>query len=213
MVIGKAGVEALVAPGLEFHPLEEQQASSVRMVQLLQEFRTVLQTDGMADMDEYGDMLKWALPGRDGWCRYFHVYHPGYCSWDDRFYGTVHTHGGTIQGTILAGAMDHFTYDATRDPDGDRSYDGDRYTLVKHTAHQPAGTRYRLPAHVPHWLEPKTLTITYFEEEDNGAMGELVNRDTKETDTFLWEQADADRLMPDLLALIDERSERLQLAA
>lgn len=214
MVIGRVRLDASVEQtGLEYHPLREQETAPERLVGLLQEFRAILQTDGMASMDEYGDMLKWALPGRDGMCRYFHAFHPGFCSWGDAFYGTIHTHGGKIRGTVLAGAMDHCTYDATPDPDGDRSYGGKTYRLTKHTRHQIAGTSYALAANVPHWLVPKELTVTYFEEEDNEEMGDLVNPATELTDDHAWTQDDADDLLPGLMGLIDERLERLLVSA
>ncbi len=194
---------------LEYHPLREQPTAPQRRAELLQEFRQLLEQDGMASMDEYGDMLKWGLPSRDGWCRYFHAYHPNFCTWSDQFFGTVHTHGGTIRGTILLGAMDHSTYEATPDPSGDRSHGGQRYTLAKHTTPQVAGTSYELAANVPHWLRPTDITLTYFEEEDNEAMGELVNRDTEETDQFRFEQKDADAMAPELLRRIDAALKQL----
>ncbi len=190
-------------PMLEFHSLQETQATPQRVAQLLQEFRAILARDGMASMDEYGDMLKWALPSKDGFCRYFHVFHPGYCSFSDAYYGTIHYHGGEIRGTVLMGAMEHYTYDAHLDEDGDRFLEGQAYTLHRHTSTQGTGTQYRLPAMVPHWLKPLELTVTYFEEEDNGAMGDLVNPASETTDEFLWEQEDADALLPELLARID----------
>lgn len=196
---------------LQFHPLQERQAAPERMRDLLLEFRALLERDGMADMDEYGDMLKWALPSRDGWCRYFHVFHPGYCSFSDAFYGTIHTHGGTIRGTVLVGAMDHFTYDSAPDADGDRFHQSQAYRLTRHASHQPAGTAYELPAHVPHWLAPTELTVTYFEEEDNAEMGELVNPASDATDEFLWEQEDADALLPSLLGALDRALESDEL--
>lgn len=190
---------------LASHRLQEHPAPPSRMAQLLQDFRTLLREQGMASMDEYGDMLKWALPSRDGMCRYFHVFDPGFCSFSDAFRATIHYHGGQIRGTVLLGRMEHFTYEAQKDPDGDRFLHGDAYRLTKHTRDQPAGTSYILPAMVPHWLRPSELTLTYFEEEDNGVMGDLLEPATGETDDHVWEQADAEALVPELLARIDAR--------
>lgn len=184
-----------------------------RQVELLQEFRGILQRDGMADMDEYGDMLKWALPSRDGWCRYFHAYHESFCSWDDRFYGTIHDHGGTIHGTILVGGLNHGIYRATPNADGTHQHKGQRYDLERHESHQTAGTQYALARRVPHWPKPKGWTVTYFEEEDNGAMGDLVHMDTKETDTFTWEQEDADGRLDELMHAVQQHLRSLTVTA
>ncbi len=188
---------------LEFHSLQEKDAPPARIFELLQEFKAVLQDQGMASMDEYGDMLKWALPGKDGMCRYFHVFHPGYCSFSDQFFGTIHYHGGEIRGTVLLGHMEHYTYEAELDVEGDRFLADQAYTLTKHTSQQGVGTSYVLPALVPHWLKPTELTLTYFEEEDNGEMGDLVNPASDATDEFLMEQEDAEALLPELVAKID----------
>ncbi len=199
---------------LRFVPLAEHTASPAHQAALLRQFRAVLASEGMASMDEYGDMLKWALPGQaDGWCRYFHVFHPGWCSFSDAFYGTIHDHGGEIRGTVLAGAMEHYTYEPEPDPEGDRFYQGAPYRLTKHTNLQSAATAYSLQPRVPHWLKPLELTITYFEEEDNGVMGDLLNPTSTEPDTHLWEQDDAEQLLPELHALIDARLSALELAA
>lgn len=196
---------------LEFHPLHASQAAPERVVELLQQFRALLATDGMADMDEYGDMLKWALPSQDGWCRYFHAYHESFCSWDDRFYGTIHDHGGIIRGTILLGGLHHQTYAPTPNPEGTHQHKGTRYDLKRHVTHQEQGTQYELAPRVPHWPKPIVWTVTYFEEEDNGEMGDLVHMDTKETDTFTWEQEDANRRLPELLAAIDAQLDAPQV--
>ncbi len=198
---------------LEFHELQETQAPPARLVELLQAFKEVLAADGMASMDEYGDMLKWALPGKDGICRYFHVFHPDYCSFSDQFFGTIHYHGGWIRGTVLLGHMEHYTYEARKAPDGDRFLAGEAYHLTKHTRQQGAGTAYALPAMVPHWLKPTELTLTYFEEEDNERMGDLVNPASTTTDEHVWEQEHADALLPTLLAMIDERIAALTIVA
>ena len=59
---------------------------------------------------------------------------------------------------------------------------------------------------VPHWLKPTRLTLTSFEEEDNGEMGDLVNPgDGVGIDEHRWTQAQADALLPVLLAMIDEK--------
>ncbi len=196
---------------LEFHPLQEHQATPARLTELLLEAKAVLLDRGMASMDEYGDMLKWGLPKRDGMCRYIHVYHPGYCSFSDAFYGTIHFHGGEIRGTVLAGEMEHYTYRAVADAGGTRFFAGASYSLTKFTHVQGAGKAYSLPARVPHWLKPTQLTMTYFEEEDNDVMGDLVNPDGTETDDFAWEQEDADALLPELLALIEQELARLSV--
>lgn len=193
-----------VAPTmLRFSSPEEHSVPIERHQALLSEFREVLLDRGMASMDEYGDMLKWGLPGRDGMCRYFHVYHPGYCSFSDAFRGTIHYHGGEIRGTILLGVMEHDTYEATASVDGDRWLAGTRYSLRRHAVVQRAGTAYRLPAFVPHWLRPLDLTVTYFEEEDNDVMGDLLEPEGEETDEHFWTQADAEALLPGLVASID----------
>jgi hypothetical protein len=167
----------------------------------------------MADMEEYGDMLKWGLPRKNGKCRSLHVYHPDWCSFSDAFRGTIHYHGGNIHGNILLGGMEHYTYRAEKDPNGDRFYNGDSYRLTRFTHTQMAGTSYTLPAMVPHWLKPLQLTLTYFEEDDNGEMGDLVNPATQKIDDHQWTQADADALLPILLQQIDARLARLLLVA
>src|SRR5438067_3145105 len=171
---------------LEFHPLKQHQASPARLATLLQEAKAVLQERGMASMDEYGDMLQWGLPRADGAWRKFHVFHPDWCSFDDRYFGTIHYHAGWIRGTILAGRLEHHTYRAEKRADGDRYYEGEAYHLTKHTDLHAAGTVYELPAMVPHWMTPRALTLTYFEEEDNGALGDLVNPASEETDDHRW---------------------------
>lgn len=198
---------------LEFHPIQEHEASPARLSELLETAKAVLQEQGMASMDEYGDMLKWPLPRRDGAWRNIHVFHPDWCSFSDEYWGTIHFHAGWIQGTVLAGQMEHYTYDATEDPDGDRFYDGQAYTLTRHTHQHEAGTVYELPARVPHWLKPTELTLTYFEEEDTAAVSDLVNPASEETDEHRWTQEQADALLPELISLIDERLDRLAVLA
>lgn len=198
---------------LAFHPLLERQANPARMAQLLLEAKAVLRDRGMASMEEYGDMLKWGLPRKDGKCRSMHVYHPDWCSFSDSFRGTIHYHGGAIQGTLLLGQFEHSIYEARRDPDGDRFHQGKPYKLTKHTRIQSAGTTYSLPAMVPHWLKPTMLTLTSFEEEDNGAMGDLVNPASPEIDDHKWTQEQADALLPVLLAAIDAKLATLALVA
>ena len=198
---------------LAFHPLKHEQASPAKLVRLLQEFKAVLQERGMASMDEYGDMLQWGLRRQDGAWRKFHAFHPGWCSFDDRFWGTIHYHAGWIRGTVLAGNLEHSIYQAERDPAGDRFYQGEPYRLTKHTRQQPAGTVYELPAMVPHWIKPTALTLTCFEEEDNGQLGDLINPASEETDEHQWTQQQAEALLPDILALIDARLASLSLAA
>lgn len=193
-------------PRLAFHPLREHQAAPERMAELLREAKAVLLDRGMADMEEYGDMLKWGLPRRDGKVRSMHVYHPDWCSWSDRFRGTIHYHGGAIRGTILLGEFDHGIYEPRPDPAGDRFHNGQPYTLTRHNRLQAAGTTYDLPAMVPHWPRPTTLTLTSFEEEDNDVMGDLVNPGPDVgIDDHRWTQAQADALLPVLLAMIDDR--------
>ncbi len=199
---------------LRFEPLVEQQAPGAQVAELLQRFRDVLGREGMASMDEYGDMLKWALPSQgDGWCRYFHVFDPGFCSFSDAFRGTVHYHGGEIRGTVLLGEMQHDIYEAVPDANGDRFLGDQPYSLTRHSRIQPEGTAYRLPAMVPHWVRPRALTLTYFEEQDNDVMGDLLNPASDETDEHVWEQPDADALVPRLSALIDERLAALTVPA
>jgi hypothetical protein len=194
------------APPLAFHPLREHQASPARMRDLLLECKAVLLDRGMADMEEYGDMLKWGLPRRDGKVRSMHVYHPDWCSWSDKFRGTIHYHGGAIRGTILLGEFDHGIYESRPDPDGDRFHNGQPYTLTRHSRLQAAGTTYDLPAMVPHWPRPTTLTMTSFEEEDNALMGDLVNPGPDVgLDDHTWTQEQADALLPVLLAMIEEK--------
>ncbi|MEK6975553.1 MAG: hypothetical protein AABY18_04330 [Candidatus Thermoplasmatota archaeon] len=199
---------------MAFHPLREHRIDPARMVELLRECKAVLLDRGMADMEEYGDMLKWGLPRRDGKVRSMHVYHPDWCSWSDRFRGTIHYHGGAIRGTILLGEFDHGIYEATLDPAGDRFHLGQRYKLTRHARIQSAGTSYELPAMVPHWPRPTTLTMTSFEEEDNGEMGDLVNPDDEiGIDEHRWTQEQADALLPELLALIDAKLAALTVLA
>ena len=198
---------------LAFAFWREEQASAQRMAALLEECKAVLLDRGMADMEEYGDMLKWGLPRRDGKVRSMHVYHPDWCSFSDRFRGTIHYHGGAIQGTLLLGQFEHHIYEARRDPAGDRFHLGEAYTLTRHTRLQSAGTTYALPAMVPHWLRPTQLTMTSFEEEDNGEMGDLVNpADEVPIDEHRWSQAQADALLPVLLDMIDDRLAALRPA-
>jgi hypothetical protein len=195
-------------------PLLEHQAAPERLVELLFESKAVLLDRGMASMEEYGDMLKWGLPRRDGKMRSMHVYHPDWCSFSDRFRGTIHYHGGAIRGTLLLGRFEHSIYEAKRDPHGDRFHDGEAYTLTRHTRLQGAGTTYSLPAMVPHWLRPTQLTLTSFEEEDNGEMGDLVNPDEAVgLDDHRWTQDQADALLPELLALIDKKLAALTTVA
>lgn len=203
-----AATQAPAASGrpLAFHPLREHTASPARLAEMLLECKAVLLDRGMADMEEYGDMLKWGLPRRDGKVRSMHVYHPDWCSWSDRFRGTIHYHGGAIRGTILLGEFDHGIYESRKDPAGDRFHLGERYTLTRHSRLQGAGTTYDLPAMVPHWPRPTTLTMTSFEEEDNGEMGDLVNPDDSVgIDDHRWTQAQADALLPVLLKMIDAK--------
>lgn len=189
--------------------LQETAVDDATMAELLQTFRDTLDAQGMASMDQYGDMLNWALPRRDGMSRSLHVFHPGFCSFSDQHRGTVHYHGGTIRGTILVGAVEHAVYDATSDPGGDRTLGDTRYRLDRHVRTQQEGTQYTLAPFVPHWLWPTELTLTYFEEEDNGELGDLVDPVGADHDDHVWEQADADALLPDLYAAIDARLERL----
>lgn len=199
------------APPLQFHPLREHQAAPARLAELLLEAKAVLLDRGMADMEEYGDMLKWGLQRRDGKVRSMHVYHPDWCSWSDRFRGTIHYHGGAIRGTILLGEFDHGIYSSKPDPHGDRFHNGQPYTLTRYSRLQGAGTTYDLPAMVPHWPRPTTLTLTSFEEEDNDVMGDLVNPGPDVgLDDHRWTQAQADALLPVLLALIDAKLTALQ---
>ncbi|MFA5943727.1 MAG: hypothetical protein WC876_04585 [Candidatus Thermoplasmatota archaeon] len=200
---------------LAFHPLREHQTAPARLAELLLEAKAVLLDRGMADMEEYGDMLKWGLPrkGDDKKCRSMHVYHPDWCSFSDQFRGTIHYHGGAIRGTLLLGGFEHSIYEAKPDPDGDRFHLGQPYRLTKHTRLQGAGTTYDLPAMVPHWLKPTKLTLTSFEEEDNGEMGDLVNPASEEIDDHKWTQEQADALLPELLALIDAKLTSLMVLA
>lgn len=191
---------------LEFHPPQERQVPRKRLAELLQHAKTVLQDQGMASMDEYGDMLKWPLPRSDDAWRNIHVFHPDWCSYSDAYWGTIHYHGGWIRGTVLAGHVKHYTYRAVEDPGGgDRFLDGKAYTLTKHTHEHGAGTAYELPGMVPHWLEPTCLTLTYFEEEVTGQVADLINPASEEIDDHTWTQEQADALLPELIALIDER--------
>lgn len=207
-------LEIVMARPLTFHPLREQQAAPERLVELLQECKAVLLDRGMADMEEYGDMLKWGLP-RDagGKCRSMHVYHPDWCSWSDKFRGTIHYHGGAIRGTVLLGELEHGIYEAKPDLAGDRFHNGETYSLTRHARMQGAGTTYDLPAMVPHWPRPTRLTLTSFEEEDNGEMGDLVNPAAEvDIDEHKWTQAQADALLPVLLAIIDGKLATLTVA-
>lgn len=198
---------------LEFHPVTESRTAPARLAELLGEAKAVLLDRGMASMDEYGDMLKWGLPrGDDAW-RNIHVFHPDWCSFDDRFWGTIHYHAGWIQGTVLLGAIEHHTYKATPDPDGDRFLGDQAYTLARHTDRHGADTTYRLPARVPHWIKPTELTLTYFEERAVDEMSDLVNPASKEIDEHRWTQEQADALLPELLALIDQKLAALQVTA
>jgi hypothetical protein len=198
---------------LEFHPLRQAQAPPARLAELLLEARGVIETRGIPSMDEYGDMLQWGVAREGGAWRKFHVFHPDWCSFDDKYWGTIHYHAGWIRGTLLAGHYEHYTYEATPDAAGDRYHDGQAYRLTKHTHPHPAGTVYELPARVPHWIKPTALTLTYFEEEDNGELGDLINPASEETDDHRWTQAQADALLPELLALIDARLASLALLA
>jgi hypothetical protein len=203
-------LEIAMERALAFHPLREHQADPARLVELLLEAKAVLLDRGMADMEEYGDMLKWGLHRRDGKVRSMHVYHPDWCSFSDQFRGTIHYHGGAIRGTLLLGEFEHSIYEATPDPDGDRFHLGEPYRLTRHTCLQGAGTSYELPAMVPHWLKPTRLTLTSFEEDDNGEMGDLVNpADEVGIDDHKWTQEQADALLPGLLGLIDQQLARL----
>lgn len=190
---------------LEFHALKEHQMTPQRHTELLKEALAVIEAEGMADMDEYGDMLKWGLPKKDGWTRNIHVFHPGMSDFSDQKYGTIHYHGGTIRGHILLGGMEHSTYQATRDENGDRFHQNEAYTLQRTTVHQSEGTAYELPRFVPHWIKPTGLTLTYFEELDTEEMGDLLNPATEETGAFYWEQEDADNILPTLLHAIKEK--------
>ncbi|MHB8585067.1 MAG: hypothetical protein ACYDDF_04440 [Thermoplasmatota archaeon] len=183
------------------------------MAELLREFQAVLNERGMASMDEYGDMLQWGVPRRDGAWRKFHAFHPDWCSFDDRYWGTIHYHAGWIRGTILAGHLEHSTYRAELDPKGTRFYQGQAYHLTKHTDSHGAGTVYELPAMVPHWVRPTELTLTYFEEEDNGRLGDLINPASEETDDHRWTQAQADALLPQIMDLIHAQILRLSIVA
>lgn len=206
-------VESPMGPALAFHPLRETQAAPERLAEMLLECKAVLLDRGMADMEEYGDMLKWGLPRRGGKCRSMHVYHPDWCSFSDRFRGTIHYHGGAIRGTLLLGQFEHSIYETRRDPAGDRFHEGEAYTLTRHTRVQGAGTTYELPAMVPHWLRPTRLTMTSFQEEDNGLMGDLVNPgDDVGLDEHRWTQAQADALLPVLLGMIDAKLAELTMA-
>jgi len=198
---------------LEFHPIKQQLASPERLTSLLLEAKSVLQTRGMASMDEYGDMLQWGLSREGGVWRKLHAFHPDWCSFDDRFWGTIHYHAGWIRGTVLAGHLEHYTYRAKADPAGDRFYRGQAYRLTKHTHQQPAGTVYELPAMVPHWIKPTKLTITFFEEQETAEMADLVNPASEETDEHRWTQEQANALLPQLLDLIDARLASLSLIA
>ncbi len=208
-----ASLENAMERALAFHPLREHQAEPERLAALIQEAKAVLLDRGMASMEEYGDMLKWGLVRRDGKMRSMHVYHPDWCSFSDTFRGTIHYHGGAIRGTLLLGGFEHSIYEAKPDPDGDRFHLGQPYKLTKHTRLQGAGTTYDLPAMVPHWLKPTSLTLTSFEEEDNGEMGDLVNPASDAIDDHKWTQEMADALLPVLLRLLDEKLAALMVLA
>lgn len=196
---------------LEFHPMKQQQASPAHLVPRLEAARAVIAERGMASMDEYGDMLQWGVEQKEGAWHKVHVYHPDWCSFSDRFAGTVHYHTGRIRGTVLAGHMEHYTYEAVRHPEGDRFYRDEAYGLTRHTHQQGAGTAYELPAMVPHWLKPTALTITYFEEQVTDEAADLVDPAHKETDEHTWTQAQADALLPEVLAVLDARLDALQV--
>ena len=198
---------------LAFHPVRQEQASPARLELLLKEARSVLQKRGMASMDTYGDMLEWGLSREDGVWRKFHVFHPDWCSFDDRFWGTIHYHAGWIRGTLLAGAMEHYTYRAELDPAGDRFYRGEAYRLTKHTHRHVAGEVYELPARVPHWIKPTALTLTYFEEQDMDEPSDLVNPASEEIDEHRWTQEQAEALLPELLAILDAKLASLAVLA
>lgn len=198
---------------LEFHPMKQESASPERLVRLLQAAKAVLLERGIPSMDQYGDMLQWGVGKKDGAWHKVHIYHPDWCSFDDKYRGTIHFHGGAIRGTVLLGHMEHYTYQAQPHPAGDRFYAGQAYRLTRHTHQQPAGTTYELPAMVPHWLKPTKLTLTYFEEQDAGVVSDLVNPASEELDDHKWTQEQADALLPELLALIDAKLESLALRA
>ena len=198
---------------LEFHPVAQHRLPPARLVDLLQEAKAVLLERGMASMDQYGDMLEWPLPRHDDVWRKFHVFHPDWCSFSDRFWGTIHYHAGWIRGTLLTGRIEHFTYRAERDPEGDRFYRGEAYRLTRHTHEHVPGTAYELPARVPHWIRPTELTLTFFEEQVTDEMSDLVNPASTETDDHRWTQAQADALLPELLRRIDARLAALAVPA
>ena len=198
---------------LEFHPIKQTAASPARLAALLQEAKSVLQTRGMASMDEYGDMLQWGVSRDDGVWRKFHVFHPDWCSFDDRFWGTIHFHAGWIRGTLLAGSMEHYTYRAEARPDGDRFLQGQAYRLTRHTDVHTEGTVYELPAKVPHWIKPTALTLTYFEEQDVAEVSDLINPASEETDDHRWTQEQANALLPEIVDLIDARLACLSVPA
>lgn len=213
-IISWTSLERTMAPELAYYPLREHQASGARLAELLLESKAVLLDRGMADMEEYGDMLKWGLPRRNGKCRSMHVYHPDWCSFSDQFRGTIHYHGGAIRGTILLGGFEHSIYEAQQDPAGTRFHNGEAYKLTRHTRSQDAGTTYDLPAMVPHWLKPTQMTLTSFEEDDNGEMGDLLNPNEEVgIDDHKWTQAQADALLPALLAMIDAKLAELTVLA
>lgn len=197
---------------LEFHPVKQHQASPARLASLLQQAKSVLQSRGMASMDQYGDMLQWGLDREDGVWRKMHVFHPDWCSFDDRFWGTIHYHAGWIRGTLLLGSMEHYTYKADADPEGDRFLNGQAYKLTKHTQRHVAGTTYELPAKVPHWIKPTALTLTYFEEQDTDEVSDLINPASEELDEHRWTQEQAEALLPELLAQIDAKLASLAVA-
>jgi hypothetical protein len=194
---------------LDWKPLQESQLSPQRHLELLLECKAVLESDGMADMDEYGDMLKWGLPKKEGWTRNIHAFHPGMSDFSDQFYGTIHFHGGEIRGNILLGGMEHSIYRAEPHDEGDRFLEEKRFKLHEAMVIQNAGTTYSLSARVPHWIKPTGLTLTYFEEEDTEEMGDLINPATEETGEFRWEQEDADAALPELLGLINAEIAKL----
>lgn len=188
---------------LAFHHPTVRPVAPARLAELLTDAKATLLKRGMASMDTYGDMLEWGVSREDGVWRKMHVFHPDWCSFEDRFWGTIHYHAGWIRGTLLLGSMEHYTYDARRDPAGDRFYRGEAYALTKHTHRHVAGTAYELPARVPHWIKPTALTLTYFEEQDMDEASDLVNPASEEIDEHRWSQEQAEALLPELLAQID----------
>lgn len=198
---------------LQYQAPRESPVPAGRQAVLLREFRDLLRDRGMASIDEFGDMLDWPLPRRDGMSRHFHVFHPDMCTWSDAFRGTVHFHGGAIRGTVLLGGVEHWTYAATADPNGDRILADQAYRLSRHETAHAAGTQYWLAADVAHWIRPQRLTLTYFEEEDNDRLGDLVDPIGAGHDDHVWEQPDADALVARLLTEIEDRLTQLESSA